>query len=179
MKNQRSTSHLIFSVLILILGFGLIAGCSKESSESETDENTEAMTSEEQPMEQQQGMEEAQTFQASLSGSSEVPSVTSDASGMVTVTLQGDEIQIKGSFSGLSSKYVASHIHKGAEGENGSPIQPLEPSIGSDSLSGSWDASYQLSESDIAALKADSLYINVHSMNHKSGEIRGQLSSGM
>ncbi len=175
MEKQQSKSSVVTVLVILMVGLGLIAGCSNKKSE--TAESSDTATSEQQAMEKQQTMAGTQTFNTSLADSNEVPAVTSDASGMATVTLQGDSIHIKGKFSGLSGKYVGSHIHKGAEGENGSPILTLEPTLGSDSLSGSWDASYALNASQISALKADSLYINVHSTEHKPGEIRGQLTS--
>src|SRR5699024_7598866 len=112
---------------------------------------------------------EEQTYEASLDGSNEVPEVETDAEGSVTVTLKGDSIHVEGQFSGLSSQYAASHIHKGAEGENGDPIITLKPDVNSDKISGSWDASYTLNEEQISALKADSLYVNVHSADYKSG----------
>lgn len=151
MKKQWSIKSLINPVFIFVVGFGLLAGCGNNRN--------------------------SETFEATLNGSNEVPEVNTDASGTVTVTLEGDSIHVEGQFSGLSSEYIASHIHKGGENENGAPILPLEPTLGSDKLSGSWDASYQLNESQVSALKADSLYINVHSTEHKPGEIRGQLTS--
>lgn len=181
MKKQRLARSLAISLFILITGLGMMAGCSNKKSKMDESGNTamseQQSMAENQSMDEQQSMEQGQSFSATLEGANEVPAVTTSASGSVTVTLRGDSIHVQGEFSGLSSEYVASHIHKGGEGENGSPIIPLEPTLGSDKLSGSWDASYPLDESGLSALKADSLYINVHSTEHKSGEIRGQLTS--
>lgn len=175
MKKQWSIKNLVTPIFMFMIGFGLIAGCGDR--DSETVESDDTAMSEQQTVEGQQTMDEVQSFEATLDGSNEVPAVTTDATGSVTVTLEGNSIHVKGQFSGLSSEYIASHIHKAARGENGGPIQSLEPTLGSDKLSGSWDATYQLDESQISALKADSLYINVHSAEHKPGEIRGQLTS--
>ncbi|MDR8391219.1 CHRD domain-containing protein [Aliifodinibius sp. S!AR15-10] len=171
-------------VVVIALGFSFLIGCggSQEKADSAASEDT-MMTEEsmQQPMQEEpMDMAEGQTFQAELSGSNEVPSVETSASGTFTATLVGDSIHVQGKFSGLSSDYVASHIHKAVEGENGGPIITLEPTVGADKLSGSWDASYLLDSAQITALKSDSLYINVHSAEHKSGELRGQLTpSGM
>lgn len=190
MKKRIYLLNFVMPLVAVILSACLLVGCGDRDSANTENENESALQNEEdmttlqQPMNEGENMSqiEATTFEATLSGSNEVPEVQTDATGMVTVTLRGDSIHVKGEFSGLGSEYTASHIHKGAKGENGSPIQPLEPTLGADKTSGSWDATFSLDEQNIAALKADSLYINVHSAEHKPGEIRGQLSptgSGM
>ncbi|MDZ7692778.1 MAG: CHRD domain-containing protein [Balneolaceae bacterium] len=178
MKPNRSIASFVAIVLAVTVGLGMITGCG--GGESDTSQSEQPAMSDEQTMTEQQSAM-AQTFEATLQGSNEVPAVTTDASGSVTVTLEGDSIHVQGKFSGLSSDYIASHIHEGGPDENGSAIIPLEPMIGSDKRSGSWDATYMVEESQISALKAGNLYINVHSAENKPGEIRGQLtgSSGM
>ncbi|MEP5047655.1 MAG: CHRD domain-containing protein, partial [Balneola sp.] len=62
----------------------------------------------------------AQTvFETTLSGSNEVPTVTTSANGSITATLNGNELTVEGSFEGLSSAYAASHLHAGMAGEAG------------------------------------------------------------
>lgn len=169
MKKQQGIRQITVPVIMVVIGLGLMAGCSDKKSEKVESENM--------AMSEQNKMDGQQVFTANLSGDSQVPAVTTDASGMVTVTLKADSIHVEGQFSGLSGNYAASHIHKGAKGENGGPVQPLSPTVNSDNTSGSWKASYKLTDSQISALKADSLYINVHSSEHPSGEIRGQLTA--
>lgn len=181
MNTQRSMNKVVLPLLVAVLSFGMVTGC----GDSETDKsNGEDMSmSGDQTMTQQRMSEgqtgdtmvEPQTFETTLQGSNEVPEVDTEATGNVMVTLHGDSIQVQGQFSGLSSAYTGSHIHEGAEGENGGPILTLEPELGSDKMSGTFDGSYQLEEAQVTALKEGNLYVNVHSENHKPGEIRGQL----
>lgn len=175
MKNKPKMYRQLIPLITFIVGFGLITGCSNKDADNNVEQDDMGTT--EQAVSGQQAMNQSQTYKATLKGADEVPAVETDASGSVTVTVNGDSIHVSGQFSGLSSEYAASHIHKGAKGENGGPIQPLDPKVESDKMSGSWDASYKFDKSQLDALKADSLYINVHSANHKSGEIRGQLSA--
>lgn len=181
MKNLYSKTDLTLGLVVVIVCFGLLAGCGDtDSSNEETSDmevTPEAQQQDKNTRESDEAMEEVQTFEASLDGSNQVPEdVNTEASGNATVTLHGDSIHVEGEFSNLSSEYMASHIHIGAEGESGDPIQPLDPELGDDKTSGTWDATYQLNESHISALRSDSLYINVHSSEFTGGEIRGQLS---
>lgn len=181
MSKNRAISVLAITLMLLV-GMGLLASCGdSDTQNNERDtgdlgeepqatvrDNTEDTT------QQQNQIEEL--FDTSLEGTNQVPEVKTKATGNVTVTLQGDSIHIQGGFSGLRGEYVASHIHMGGEDENGDPVVPLDPELADDELSGSWDESHELDEKLVAALKADSLYINVHSEEHQKGEIRGQLS---
>ncbi|SMO68211.1 CHRD domain-containing protein [Fodinibius sediminis] len=182
MNNQQSITAVIIGVFVITTSLGALAGCADRDRASDMDTNGDTSSQmSEKPQTQNQdyrmAQEQEQTFRASLEGSNEVPEVDTEASGSTTVTLRGDSIHLKGEFSGLGSEYTGSHIHLGAEGENGDPIQSLEPSLGDDKMSGTWDNTYPLSMDHISALKADSLYINVHSAENKAGEIRGQLTS--
>jgi hypothetical protein len=64
------------------------------------------------------------------------------------------------------------HIHNGAAGKIGPVIIPLTKS-GADTWS--VPAGAKLTDAQNAAFKAGDLYVNVHSAEHKGGEIRGQL----
>ena len=67
---------------------------------------------------------------------------------------------------------VAAHIHVGAKGDSGPPIVTLTK--GAD---GAWTVpeGSKLTDEQQADFKAGKLYVNVHSAEHKAGEIRGQL----
>lgn len=185
MKHHQSIKALVMGVLIFTVSAGLIAGCGDRDGDPDMEDTGMNETPQSQPdraynedYDTNKGQE--QSFEVSLEGSNEVPEVTTDASGSATVTLRGDSIHVEGEFSDLGSEYTASHIHEGAEGENGDPIITLEPELENDNTSGSWDASYLLEDEHRSALMGDSLYINVHTTENKPGEIRGQItSSGM
>ena len=175
MKNKPEIYKYILPLIIFIVGFGLVAGCSND--DSDTNKLEKGTTETGQTISGQQDMNQSKTYKATLKGADEVPAVETDATGSVTVTVNGDSMHVTGQFTGLSSEYMASHIHKAVKGKNGSPVQPLDPEIGNDNMSGTWDASYKLDKTMLNALDGDSLYINVHSADHKSGEIRGQLTA--
>ena len=106
-----------------------------------------------------------------LSGSQEVPPVTTSASGSGTITVNADKM-VSGSVKTSGLDGTAAHIHQGAPGTNGPVAVPLTK--GSD---GTWSvpAGAKLTDAQYDAYKAGNLYVNVHSAANKGGEIRGQL----
>ena len=180
MKTKKRTTDIFRPVILMCLFLGILGACGDSDRNADEDMNLERQENANQERlkeGQNQNNNQGQVFETTLSGENEVPAVTTSASGNATIILQADSIHIEGEFTGLSSDYTASHIHKGAEGENGKPIITLEPAVSNNSTNGTWDEAYKITEAQIKALKADSLYINVHSADHKSGEVRGQLSS--
>src|SRR5699024_10167334 len=101
----------------------------------------------------------APAYKAVLTDSRKGPEDNSTSKGTVMLSLQGDSIHIKGEFSGLSSAYTGSAIHKVLESDE---VQKLQPVLSGDSTSGRWEASYRLDENQVKALKSDSLYISVY-----------------
>jgi hypothetical protein len=64
------------------------------------------------------------------------------------------------------------HIHEAPMGQNGPVIVPLAKTA--DNV---WSvpAGAKLTDAQLQSLKSGNLYINVHSVANKGGEIRGQL----
>ena len=106
-----------------------------------------------------------------LTGAEETPPVTTAASGTGTITIAADK-SVSGSVKITGVEATVAHIHVGAPGAAGPPIITL--SKGAD---GVWSvpAGSKLTDEQYASFKAGNLYVNVHSAEHKSGEIRGQL----
>ncbi|MBN9123724.1 MAG: CHRD domain-containing protein [Nitrosospira sp. 56-18] len=113
----------------------------------------------------------AAEIQVKLSGDQEVPPVQTSASGSGSVTVEDDK-SIKGKIITDGIKGNGAHIHEGAVGKNGPDIITLKKT-GDNEWSVPPDA--KLTDAQYDAYKAGGLYINVHSSEHKSGEIRGQL----
>jgi hypothetical protein len=113
----------------------------------------------------------AADVKVTLSGSQEVPPVTTTASGSGTITV-GDDKSISGNVTTSGIAATAAHIHQGPAGENGGVIIPLTKAGDN-----GWSvpAGTKLTDAQYAAFKAGNLYVNVHSDAHKGGEIRGQL----
>jgi hypothetical protein len=113
----------------------------------------------------------ASAQQITLSGSNEVPPVSTPATGTGTVTINPDRsVSAKITVSGMTA--TASHIHEGAAGTNGPVIVPFTKSA--DNTFVAPDGA-KLTEAQYASFKAGNLYVNVHSAQYPGGEVRAQL----
>jgi hypothetical protein len=106
-----------------------------------------------------------------LSGSEETPPVSTSASATGTIKIAEDKL-VSGSIKTVGLDGTVAHIHVGAPGQSGPPIITLDKSVG-----GVWliPAGSKLTDEQFASFKAGNLYVNVHSAEHKPGEIRAQL----
>jgi len=136
----------------------------------------------------EKGQEQAQVqenFVATLSGENEGPSVSTDATGTATFTL--DDLTVSYTVEAASITNVAgAHIHSGPAGENGPPRVTLfaGPTTG---VVDSVLASGAFTSADVRGITFDELltqmrdgtaYVNVHTEENPAGEIRGQVRSG-
>ena len=117
-------------------------------------------------------------MKANLKGSSEVPPNDSKGTGSVDVTYDtaSGKLSWKGTYSGLSGPATAAHflLRDVAEvGKNGSIAIPIFAGAMAKSP---FEGSATLNASQTAALNEGKLYVNVHTANHKGGEIRGQVT---
>ncbi len=118
------------------------------------------------------GLANAEDVKVALSGDQEVPPVTTDAKGTGKISIAKD-MTVTGKVTATGIDGTMAHIHMGsAPGKNGPPIITLEK--GAD---GSWTvpAGSKLTDDQYAAFKAGSLYVNIHSADHKGGEIRAAM----
>jgi hypothetical protein len=106
-----------------------------------------------------------------LTGDQEVPAVTTQAKGAGKIAIADDK-GVSGSIKTTGIAGIMAHIHEAPAGKNGPPIITLEKK-GDDE----WavPAGAQLTDAQYEAFKAGNLYVNVHSAEHKGGEIRTQL----
>jgi len=106
-----------------------------------------------------------------LSGANEVPPVTTSAAGTGSIAVAPDGA-VSGSVKSTGVEGTMAHIHTAAPGKNGPVIIPLTK--GAD---GEWavPAGAKLTDEQMKSYKAGDLYVNVHSAEHKGGEIRAQL----
>jgi CHRD domain len=134
-----------------------------------------------------------QTFTATLDGASEVPKVNSKATADATFTVSpdGQKIEYTLMVRDLNDPTMA-HIHVGMPGKNGPVVVQLYPTSGnSKPIKGQENG--QLVKGEITAanltgpekgkplsvlvkaIQDGDAYVNIHTQEHKSGEIRGQL----
>jgi hypothetical protein len=121
------------------------------------------------------GIATAGEINVKLSGDQEVPPVQTTASGQGTVTVEDDK-SIKGKITTSNIKGTGAHVHDAPVGKNGPDIITLNKT-GDDEWS--IPSGAKLTDAQYDAFKAGGLYINVHSDEHKSGEIRGQLKRAL
>lgn len=131
----------------------------------------------------------AQTpFVAQMTGANEVPAVTTTATGAATFTFDildaavadtGAQVCWDMTYSGIVGTPTLAHIHRGAAGASGSPVVPATGSLtglGATSATGCELMDPTLAQ-EIMTTPAG-FYVNVHSIAHGTGEIRGQLAAG-
>jgi hypothetical protein len=134
-----------------------------------------------------------QHFAAKLSGSSEVPPITSKSSGVATFDLNAAGTQMKYTLNVANiDKVIAAHIHMGTSTANGPIVVNLFiPSGPTGKVSGTLAQSSINSSSLIGPLQGKQMpdllklintgnaYVNVHTSQNPPGEVRGQISSGI
>ena len=112
-------------------------------------------------------------FTTSLMGSNEVPAVTTNGTATAWAVLSPDmtSLTFHITYAQLDSTFTAAHFHSGKAGTNGGVVFPIT-SFQGNTATGTWN---NLPDSIITQLLNGDIYINVHSMAHPNGEIRGQL----
>jgi hypothetical protein len=113
----------------------------------------------------------AKDVKVNLTGAEETPPVTTTAAGHGSIKIAKDK-SVTGTIKTTGIEGTAAHIHVAAPGEAGPPIITLTK--GAD---GTWTvpAGSKLTDAQWADFKGGKLYVNVHSEQHKPGEIRAQL----
>jgi hypothetical protein len=144
MSYKMSRQRAVVSAIALAGALGIVVGCASMSMSSQ---------------------------QIVLSGSNEVPPVTTSASGTGTVTINPDRT-VSASITVTGMTATASHIHEAAAGANGAVIVPFTKT-GDNTFAAAEGA--KLTESQYASYKAGNLYVNVHSAKNPGGEVRAQL----
>ena len=115
------------------------------------------------------------SFDVPLTGAQQVPPVQTSGSGTASITYDPATRKVTWSvtYSGLSSATTMAHFHQGAEGKNGPVVvwlskhgtTPKSPITGHATLTAAQAKQFT----------AGDWYVNVHTKDHPSGEIRGQV----
>jgi hypothetical protein len=101
------------------------------------------------------------------------PKGASHASGIFTATLTGSSVSWRLTFSRLTGKALAAHIHLGRPGVSGPVAVPLcGPCV-----SGA-HGTKKVTAKVRSALLSGGAYVNVHTARNPGGEIRGQVAGG-
>jgi hypothetical protein len=131
------------------------------------------------------------SFKAKLSGEGEVPPIKTNAEGEVTFRLnkEGDELIYFVTLRNIKD-VTAVQVHQGRKGQEGPLIVPLliepkKPLISGTLYSEGRIRAYELIgplkgkplSSLVQRIEAGDAYVNVHTIQHPGGEIRGQIQS--
>lgn len=108
-------------------------------------------------------------FSFGLSGSEEVPAVTTSATGSCLAALLADKTTLQVLCTHTLSSTSAAHIHSGAIGVDGDVICDL--GTGATPIS----ASCTLTKAQLSTLLNGDLYVNIHTTANPDGELRGQI----
>jgi hypothetical protein len=112
------------------------------------------------------------TYKTSLKGSEEVPANTAKGTGTVdaTVDTATKKMTYTVTYSGLTGPATAAHFHAPAEaGKNAPPVITMTE------LKSPIKGTATLTDAQLKDLQDGKMYFNVHTAEHKGGEIRGQL----
>lgn len=119
-------------------------------------------------------------LRASLSRTQQVPAIPSSG-GTATLSLNADSTQLAYEIrvAGIPS-VTAAHFHNAPAGSNGGVVRALSGDIvdGEWVSSGTWssdEAEQPLTAEALSELVAGNIYINVHTADYGSGEVRGQV----
>ena len=94
--------------------------------------------------------------------------------GSVTAELTGNELTITVRFDGLSSGVTAAHVHNAPVARRGGVAFAVDVGDGS-GTAGEIVDTVTLSDDQIAELRADRYYVQLHTENNPGGELRGWL----
>ncbi|WGS41435.1 CHRD domain-containing protein [Burkholderia sp. JSH-S8] len=111
---------------------------------------------------------------ANLQPSSEVPPTTSKGSGAVDATYDTltHTLQWTATYENLTGPVTAAHFHGPAPVGQNAGVQVPIPKEG---LASPIKGSKELTDTQVTDLMAGKWYFNVHTKEHPSGEIRGQV----
>jgi hypothetical protein len=106
-------------------------------------------------------------FTASIDGSQEAPPNSSKGQATLWATLSEDlsSLSYRATYAHLDSTFTAAHLHISPAGAVVHPI-----SFSGNTSDGSWD---NIPDSLLLALVKGNIYMNIHSIAHPAGEIRG------
>jgi CHRD domain len=111
-------------------------------------------------------------FHADMVASEETPPTDSKAKGTadITVDTDGKKVSWTVKSQGLTGDATAAHIHgPAAVGEKAPPEIDMSKAI--------MDGSTDITDAQLADIKAGKTYVNIHTAKFPDGEIRGQLAA--
>ena len=118
-------------------------------------------------------------FIAHLSGDEEVPAKDTNAQGQAIFRLlDADTMYYKLIVSRTETDIFAAHIHRAPRGFNAPPEIDLYPVNSTGAEHGVIaEGTFTITPDLLEAMRAGNTYVNVHTTQYRSGEIRGQIET--
>lgn len=99
---------------------------------------------------------------------------TVTGSGTVTGELRRNELTIRARFSGLSSPATAAHLHHAPKGRRGDVAFAVELGAATETA-GEFSDTITLTDEEVAELRSERYYLQIHTAGNPRGELRGWL----
>ncbi|TAN10684.1 MAG: CHRD domain-containing protein [Burkholderiaceae bacterium] len=117
------------------------------------------------------------SFDVPLTGAAQVPPVQTAGSGDAKLTFDPSTRVVTWNitFSNLSSPVTMAHFHGPAAAGKNAPVKVWLSERGSKDVASPITGKATLSADEAQMFEASEMYVNVHSKDHPSGEIRGQV----
>ena len=116
-------------------------------------------------------------YKATLTGAAETPPTDSKGAGTLAATFDtaSKKLEWTVDYSGLTGPAIAAHFHGPAPVGKAAPIEvPLKAPLDSP-----MKGSATLTDAQAKDLMDGNMYFNIHTAEHKPGEIRGQMEKAM
>ena len=123
-------------------------------------------------------MDEGTHLTAALTFAQSSGAVPSEGTGTGALTVTDEGVVYQVTIDGLTGDISAAHFHEGADGVDGGVVRAI--TFEGNTASGIWTAAddQALTDELLIDLLTGNLYINVHTSENPSGEIRGQVRVG-
>ena len=99
---------------------------------------------------------------------------TVTGTGTVTGELRGNELTIRGRFRGLSSPATAAHVHHAPKGRRGDVAFAVDLGAATETA-GEFTDTITLTDEEVAELRSERYYLQIHTAGNPGGELRGWL----
>jgi hypothetical protein len=119
------------------------------------------------------GTDVATVFKNVLTGTQEVPPVSTTATAIGTAAVDNITKTLAVAVNTMGITGTEAHIHEAAPGLNGPTVFPLSQTSGG---SGIWFTKVSLTDTQLGSIMAANYYFEVHSVAFPNGEVRGQIA---
>ncbi len=115
---------------------------------------------------------QTENFRARLSPMPTTPQTVDSITGEgeVLLSLEGNMLTVSGTFEGMSTVATVAHLHNGPPAQPGPAVHQL---VVTAATGGELSGEIELTDEQVDALRANSLYVQIHSEGNPPGELRG------